>query len=59
MNRSLLDDPVKYEQFRSKIPVGRWGEISELSAAILFLCSPANSFMTGSCLTIDGGWTAQ
>ena len=59
MNRSLLDDPVKYEQFRSKIPVGRWGDISELSAAILFLASPANSFMTGSCLTIDGGWTAQ
>lgn len=59
MNRSLLDDPVKYEHFRSKIPLGRWGEISELSAAILFLASPANSFMTGSCVTIDGGWTAQ
>ncbi len=59
MNRSLLDDPVKYEQFRSKIPIGRWGEISELSAAILFLASPANSFMTGACLSIDGGWTAQ
>ena len=59
MNRSLLDDPVKYEQFRSRIPLGRWGEISELSAAILFLASPANSFMTGTCVTIDGGWTAQ
>jgi NAD(P)-dependent dehydrogenase (short-subunit alcohol dehydrogenase family) len=59
MNRALLDDPVKYEQFRSKIPMGRWGEISELSAAILFLASPANSFMTGSCVTVDGGWTAQ
>jgi NAD(P)-dependent dehydrogenase (short-subunit alcohol dehydrogenase family) len=59
MNRALLDDPVKYEQFRSRIPLGRWGQIPELSAAILFLASPANSFMTGTCLTIDGGWTAQ
>jgi len=59
MNKALLDDPVKYEAFRSKIPLGRWGELDEIDGAILFLASPASSFVTGSCLMIDGGWTAQ
>lgn len=59
MNRALLDDPIKYEAFRSKIPLGRWGNMDEIDGAILFLASPSSSFVTGSCLMIDGGWTAQ
>lgn len=43
---------------RSKTPVGRAGEPHELDAALLFLCSPANRYMTGQTLVIDGGWTA-
>lgn len=59
MNKALLDDPVKYEAFRSKIPLGRWGNMEEIDGAILFLASPSSSFVTGSCLMIDGGWTSQ
>ena len=59
MNRVLMDDPVAYQAFLAKIPMGRWGQPEELGGAIVFLCSNASSFMTGTSLTIDGGWTAQ
>jgi NAD(P)-dependent dehydrogenase (short-subunit alcohol dehydrogenase family) len=59
MNQSLLDDPEEYEAFVSKIPLGRWGEPEEISGLVVFLASEAASFMTGSGILIDGGWTAQ
>ena len=58
MNRHLLDDPVKYQEFVRRIPMGRWGELDELAGAALFLASDASSYVTGSCLFVDGGWTA-
>jgi gluconate 5-dehydrogenase len=42
-----------------KIPMGRWGEVDEIAGAAVFLASPAASFVTGSSLFVDGGWTAQ
>jgi NAD(P)-dependent dehydrogenase (short-subunit alcohol dehydrogenase family) len=59
MNKSLLDDPEKYKAFAAKIPMGRWGEVHEVAGAALFLASDASSFVTGSALFVDGGWTAQ
>ena len=59
LNRSLLDDPVKYKEFVAQIPMGRWGEPHELAGAVVFLASEASSFMTGSALFVDGGWTAR
>jgi NAD(P)-dependent dehydrogenase (short-subunit alcohol dehydrogenase family) len=59
MNRSLLDDPVKYKEFVSQIPMGRWGEVEELAGAVVFLSSDASSFVTGASLFVDGGWTAR
>jgi NAD(P)-dependent dehydrogenase (short-subunit alcohol dehydrogenase family) len=59
MNRPLMEDPVKFQAFVSKIPMGRWGELEEIAAAALFLASPASSYVTGSALFVDGGWTAQ
>jgi len=58
MNRPLLDDPVKYQEFIRRIPMGRWGELHELAGAAVFLASPAASYVTGSALFVDGGWTA-
>lgn len=59
MNKQLLNDPAKYKDFVSKIPMGRWGELSEIAGAALFLASDAAAFVTGSALFVDGGWTAQ
>jgi NAD(P)-dependent dehydrogenase (short-subunit alcohol dehydrogenase family) len=59
MNRPLLNDPEKYQAFVAKIPMGRWGELHEIAGAALFLASDASSYVTGSALYVDGGWTAQ
>jgi gluconate 5-dehydrogenase len=58
MNVSLTQDPVKYEAFISKIPMGRWGELHELGGLALYLASPASSYVTGAAFSIDGGWIA-
>ena len=59
MNRQLLNDPAKYKAFVEKIPMGRWGDLHEIAGAAVFLASDAASFVTGSALFVDGGWTAQ
>ena len=58
LNLPLLNDPEKYKAFVSKVPMGRWGELHEIGGIALYLASPAASFMTGSCISVDGGWTA-
>jgi NAD(P)-dependent dehydrogenase (short-subunit alcohol dehydrogenase family) len=59
MNRQLLEDPAKYQEFVKRIPMGRWGELDELAGAVVFLASDASTYVTGSALFVDGGWTAR
>jgi NAD(P)-dependent dehydrogenase (short-subunit alcohol dehydrogenase family) len=59
MNRALLNDPAKYQDFVRNIPLGRWGDVDELAGIVVLLSSDASSFMTGSSLFVDGGWTAR
>jgi NAD(P)-dependent dehydrogenase (short-subunit alcohol dehydrogenase family) len=59
MNRPLLNDPIKYQEFVRNIPMGRWGELDELAGLVVLLASDASSFITGSSIFIDGGWTAR
>lgn len=40
-----------------RTPMGRWGMPEDLAGPALFLASPAASFMTGTCLSVDGGYS--
>ena len=52
-------DPARYQTTISRIPLGRYGQPEDVAYGVLFLASDESSFMTGSELVIDGGWTAQ
>lgn len=52
------DDAAFNEQLAHKTMLGRFGKSYEIAGAILLLASDASSFMTGSNITVDGGWTA-
>lgn len=56
LNLPLTNDPVKYNAFIAKIPMGRWGELYEIAGIALYLASPASSYATGACFSVDGGW---
>lgn len=47
------------QKVQANTPLGRWGEPEDVAYGVLFLASDESSFMTGSELVIDGGWTAQ
>jgi len=55
----FLDQPEYLESVLARIPLGRVGSTMDVAAAVLYLASPAADLVTGSVLTIDGGWTAQ
>jgi peroxisomal 2,4-dienoyl-CoA reductase len=50
----LVPEPIK-EKLRKNIPLGRFGRISDIETAALFLCSDAASFINGAVLVVDGG----
>jgi NAD(P)-dependent dehydrogenase (short-subunit alcohol dehydrogenase family) len=52
-------DPEHYKLMLSRIPLGRFGEPDEVAYGVLYLASDESTFVTGSELVIDGGWTAQ
>jgi NAD(P)-dependent dehydrogenase (short-subunit alcohol dehydrogenase family) len=59
MNRVLLEDPVLNNEFAGYTAMRRWGEPGELGPAVLFLASPAASYITGAILPVDGGWVVK
>lgn len=59
LNLPLLQDPAKYQAFIAKVPMGRWGDLHEIGGIALYLSSPASSYTTGACISVDGGWISQ
>ncbi|WP_374528332.1 SDR family NAD(P)-dependent oxidoreductase [Novosphingobium sp.] len=59
MTERMLADPAFLSFVERMIPLGRIAQPGDVSAAVLYLCSPLAAMVTGSSLVIDGGWTAQ
>lgn len=59
MTRPFFADSVFRTDTISRIPLGRIGAVQDVVGAVVYLASPAASFVTGACLLVDGGYTAQ
>ena len=54
MGKSIPDDVQR--QMLEQIPLGRFGEPSEVASVVLFLCSDLSSYVTGQTIHVNGGW---
>jgi len=59
MTEKRLSDPESYAVGISRIPLGRFAQAEEIACGVLYLASDESSYVTGSELVIDGGYTAQ
>ncbi len=57
--KAILDDPVRRADVISRIPLGHVATIDDIAAAVIYLASSASRMVTGTILSVDGGWTAQ
>lgn len=56
LSRNLLSDPKASEPILARIPFSRWGEPKEIADPIVYLASPAASYITGVVVPVDGGY---
>jgi tropinone reductase I len=55
----VLSDPAKLAAILARTPLGRIAEPREVATAVAFLAMPAASYITGQCLSVDGGMSIQ
>ncbi len=56
LTSALQGDKERSQVILDRTPLGRWGQPADLLGGVLYLCSPAASFVTGTILVIDGGY---
>jgi NAD(P)-dependent dehydrogenase (short-subunit alcohol dehydrogenase family) len=56
LSKGARDNPERYAQINNRIPMNRWADTSEVADPILFLCSDAARYMTGTVMAVDGGY---
>ena len=55
----LRADPQRNQAILARIPVGRWGQPTDLKGVIVFLASAASDYMHGAIVPVDGGWLTR
>ena len=56
LTRSVLEDQEKLNKIKERTPMQRVGKAEEVSGIVAFLCMPAASYITGQCISVDGGF---
>lgn len=57
--QALREDAARSAEILGRIPADRWGLPSDLAGPVVFLCSPASSYINGYTIAVDGGWLAR
>lgn len=59
LTRPIWNNPEANENLVQRIPLGRWGDVSDIGKLATYLCSEEADYITGTDILIDGGYTTQ